>query len=118
MPITTDSVTPVSSIAWKNASIPAVSWTKLRKWRWPSTIAYLGGFGSWAAAAAIDSSRREPKRRKLRRGCIGVFSAGSRQDARASPGTFLDTFLLHRPLIEARIAGMSKTRLLAVIVGL
>src|ERR1022692_3324483 len=82
MPITTLSVTPVSSMALRNWSIPAVSWTKLRKWRWPSTISYFGaGFGSSADAAAIDSSRREPKPRKLRRGCIGVLSDGSCPDA-------------------------------------
>src|ERR1035438_5356470 len=82
MPITTLSVTPVSSMALRNASIPAVSWTKLRKWRWPSTISYFGaGFGSSADAAASDSSRREPKCRYLRRGRIGVLSDGSRPDA-------------------------------------
>src|ERR1035441_6214664 len=58
MPITTDSVTPVSSMALRNASMPSVSWTKLRKCRWPSTSSYFGaGFGASAAEGAMDTGR-------------------------------------------------------------
>src|ERR1039458_180505 len=75
MPITTDSATPASSIALRNASIPAVSWTKLRKWKWPSTIEY---FGACANDAAIVERRRAAKREARRREPIGVFSSGWR----------------------------------------
>ena len=64
MPMTADSTTPVSSMALKNASMPPVSWTKLRKWRWPSTRSYLGaGLGESAAKAAATASRRRREKR-------------------------------------------------------
>src|ERR1039458_8533280 len=58
MPITTDSTTPVSSMALKNWSIPAVSWTKLRKWRWLSTSSCFASLLLLSIASTAEEERR------------------------------------------------------------